>query len=201
MFVYCCNNPAFAADHEGLSAQSIEIGDWGSEGCWSGMSDEEATYLFDCCYWNTYGGPYTYTYSSAQHLTVSYYVSGRTDAERTADVGALGGVGYFVGKFASKVALKLIPGYRWASLLEDVVGLATAISFAIASDRIVKDTNEKKIFRVDEWGVYNGERRGVLKEYEVNDEGYLTLIYRAYYIPNPYYNTDWAWDANGNHWS
>ena len=54
---------------------------------------------------------------------------------------------------------------------------------------------------MDEWGVYNGERRGVLKEYEVNDEGYLTLIYRAYYVPNPYYNTDWAWDANGNHWS
>lgn len=97
--------------------------------------------------------------------------------------------------------LKLIPGVRWVSLAVDAVGLTTSIVSAIVADNTVKDTDEKRIFRVDEWVVYNGKRKGIIQEYEVSDQGYLTLIYRAYYMPNPNYNSAWDWDANGSHWN
>ena len=213
MFAYCKNSPTTTVDFSGHYCVCIAVNDGGGGGH-SSKNDKKGTIvsyvketihkftpeeLFQTYYTKTYGVPYTCP--TAHQITVSYYIGGRTKMERTADVGALGGVGYFVGKYATKAVLKLIPGVRWASLAVDAVGLTTSIVSAIVADYTVKDTDEKRIFRVDEWVVYNGKRRGIIQDYEVSDQGYLTLIYRAYYRPNPNYNSAWDWDAKGSHWN
>ena len=190
MFVYCCNNPAFAADHEGLSAQSIEIDDWGSEGCWSGMSDEEAGYLFDCCYTKTYGMPFTCP--SGHSITVRYYTDERTWLERKADVVALALIGLGIGQI-----IPVVRESMWASCT------FTAVT-AVVSDEIVGDTYEKGMFFVEEWGIYNGknglERRQIISEYEVDNYGILTRVSRTKVLVIPYetYNS-WMYSFMRGH--
>ena len=182
MFAYCCNSPTSVVDHSG---QRPEIEDWGSEGCWSGMSDEEATYLFDCCYTKTYGVPYTCP--SGYHLTVRYYTTERTWLERKADVGALALVGWGLSEL-----IPVVREVKWVSAV-------SAVGSSIIADEIVADTYKNNYFFVEEWTIYQGNngtvRRETIKEYQINDDGTLSIsiITKPLNIPYERYNS-WMYD-------
>ena len=212
MFAYCANNPISNADSSGSICVCVSIADGGGSSnykpstktCSSGAthggskasgqnpgrSDEEK--LFQTYYKNTYGHYYSSPCGSTTEISF-YIIEEYTKKDQDRDAGIIGGV---FGLLGYKLGLTLLGSGAF--------GFGTGY----LSNRLLHEPHpEKKMFSVVEWewrndafGRSRGRQYGAKYEYELNANMTLTLVGSWHIEPNPYYDPNYYWNANGDHW-